>query len=131
MADVRGVLNTVKSVLPVETRPASLVGDKAYDTEPLREVLRWLRIEPRIPERGDGSRGLGVIRWAIKRTVAWLHQSKRLHTRYGRRPELHDAFTSLAAAMICFKLFCSDALSHSPDALATWESGAVGLRWAA
>lgn len=112
-ADVTEALNAVTSVPPVQgkrgrpkTRPASLVADKAYDSEPLREVLRWLGIEPRIPKRGGDSRGLGAIRWAVERTIAWLHQFKRLRTRYDRRPELHDAFTSLAAAIICWKLFC-------------------------
>lgn len=111
--DVVEAIHVVASVPPVQgkrgrpkTRPKSLVADKAYDSQDLRVLLRWLGIHPEIPKRGDDSRGLGQIRWAVERTIAWLHQFKRLRTRYDRRHDIHEAFTSLAAAIICWKLFC-------------------------
>lgn len=112
-ADVTEALNTLTSIPPVQgkrgrpkTRPDTLVADKAYDSQDLRAVLKWLGIEPQIPKRGDDSRGLGLIRWVVERTIAWLHQFKRLRVRYDRRDEIHDAFTSLAQAMICWNVFC-------------------------
>lgn len=113
IADVTEAINTVVSVPSVQgkrgrpkTRPVALVADKAYDSKDLRALLKWLGIRPEIPKRGDDSRGLGKLRWAVERTIAWLHQFKRLHIRYDRRGDIHDAFTSLAQAMICWKLFC-------------------------
>ena len=37
-------------------------------------MLRWLGIEPILPERGEDEHGLGVWRWFIERTISWLHQ---------------------------------------------------------
>jgi transposase len=36
-----------------------------------------------------------------QRTLAWLHQFRRLRLRWERRPELHRAFMHLACAFIC------------------------------
>jgi transposase len=46
--------------------------------------------------------GLGVFRWVVERTLAWLHQFRRLRTRYDRRDDIHEAFMSLGCAMICW-----------------------------
>jgi hypothetical protein len=34
--------------------------------------------------------------------LAWLHQFRRLRTRYDRRVDIHEAFMSLGCAMICW-----------------------------
>jgi transposase len=86
-------------------KPNALVADKAFDCQALRDLLRWLGIEPQIPRRGDHERGLGKVRWFIERTVSWLHQFRRLRIRWDRSPEIHQAFLSLAAAVICFRLW--------------------------
>ena len=86
-------------------KPDSLLADKAFDCEALRQVLRWLAIEPHLPHRGDDERGLGVLRWFIERTLSWLHQFRRLRIRWDRCPTVHQAFLSLAAAVICFRLW--------------------------
>jgi transposase len=51
-------------------------------------------------QSGHGS-GLGKRRWVVERTFAWLHNFRRLRTRYERLAELHQAFMSLACAVIC------------------------------
>lgn len=86
-------------------RPDRVQGDRGYDSEPLRAWLRARGIEPVLAKRNTphGS-GLGVHRWVVERTLAWLHQFRRLRCRYERRPELHDAFMSLADALICWRL---------------------------
>ena len=109
--DVKAALPTVVEVPPVRgkigrprTRPDALVADKAYDSNPLRRLLAWLGIRPDIPRRGDLSRGLGKRRWQVERTIAWLHQFRRLRIRWDRRADFHQAFVTLAASMICFRI---------------------------
>ena len=88
-------------------KPDALVADKAFDGEPLRRILRWLGIDPYIPKRGEDEHGLGTLRWFIERTLSWLHQFRRLRTRWDRKPEIHQAFLSLAAGVICYRLWIS------------------------
>jgi len=40
-------------------------------------------------------------RWIVERTLAWLHNLRRLRTRYERRPELPLAFLRLGCAVVC------------------------------
>ena len=86
-------------------KPAMVVADKAFDDESLRILLRWLGIKPVLPKRGTEEHGLGVWRWFVERTISWLHQFRRLRIRWDRRPEIHQAFLTLAAAIICYRLW--------------------------
>lgn len=47
--------------------------------------------------------GCGLGRWVVERTFAWLHNFRRLRTRYERRGDLHLhlAFLKLGATVIC------------------------------
>ena len=88
-----------------ENRPTSLLADRGYDADWLRAALRERGIKPLIPrkrKRGSGrSRDAQAgQRWPIERTNAWLHNHRRLTTRYERRDELYLAFAQLAAALI-------------------------------
>ena len=85
-------------------RPAHRYGDRGYDSEPLRRWRRALRIRPVLAKRRTphGS-GLGRYRWVVERTLAWLHQFRRLRIRYERRPDIHEAFMTLACALICWR----------------------------
>ena len=89
-------------------KPDALVADKAFDCEPLRQLLRWLGIEPVIPYRGDDEHGLGALRWFIERTLSWLHQFRRLRIRWDRNPLIHQAFLDLAAAIICYRIWINE-----------------------
>lgn len=86
-------------------KPDQLVADKAFDCQALRDILRWLGIEPVLPKRGDDDHGLGVWRWFVERTISWIHQFRRLRIRWDRNPEVHQAFLSLAAAVICYRIW--------------------------
>jgi transposase len=46
--------------------------------------------------------GLGVYRWVVERTLAWLHQFRRLRTRYDRRADIHEGFLALGCSLICW-----------------------------
>jgi hypothetical protein len=98
--DIPGV--TGKAGRP-KRKPDSLVADKAFDSEALRNSLRWLGMEPLIPHRGDEQSGLGAVRWFIERTISWFHQFRRLRIRWERSAEMHQVFLSLAATIICYR----------------------------
>lgn len=109
--DVTQLLPLIEAIPPVRgkrgrprRRPERVQGDRGYDSEPHRQQLRQRRIEPILAKRGTphGS-GLGVFRWVVERTLAWLHQYRRLRIRYERRPDIHEAFLSIGCALICFK----------------------------
>ena len=57
----------------------------------------------------DTSERLGRHRWVVERTMAWLNRFRRLTVRYGRRADIHLAFTTLGCALICLnqvRRFC-------------------------
>lgn len=83
-------------------RPERLQGDRGYDSEPQRRILRHLGIQPVLAKRNTphGS-GLGKYRWVVERTLSWFHQFRRLRVRYERRDEMHEAFLTLACVLIC------------------------------
>lgn len=85
-------------------RPKALLADRGYDAERHRRWLRARGIRPRIARRGapHGS-GLGKQRWVVERTFAWLHQMRRLRTRFERRADIHQAFLTLGCALICWR----------------------------
>jgi transposase len=82
-------------------RPLQVLGDRGYDSEPLRRELRRRNILPWLGQRGQGhGSGLGVYRWVIERTLSWLHQFRRLRVRYERRADIHQAFLTLGCIII-------------------------------
>ncbi len=84
--------------------PDRLYADRGYDSDPHRQRLRRRGIQPRLARRrtAHGS-GLGVYRWVVERTLAWLHQFKRLRIRYERRTDIHEAFLYLGCILICVR----------------------------
>ena len=46
--------------------------------------------------------GLGVYRWVVERTLAWLHQFRRLRLRWERRADIHEAFLDTGCILICW-----------------------------
>ncbi|WP_405804823.1 IS5 family transposase [Streptomyces sp. NBC_01187] len=87
-------------------RPEALLGDKGYDSNPNRKELRQRGILPVISRKGQSaSRGLSKLRYVVEQTFALLHQFKRLAVRWERRLDLHDAFVSLACALICWRRY--------------------------
>lgn len=89
--------------------PDEAYADRGYDSDDTRVLLRWLGIEPHIPKRNTqhGS-GLGKIRWVVERTISWLKGLRRMRVRYDRLRIIEDAWTTLAAAVICFRIAWND-----------------------
>ena len=75
----------------------------ATTPQPHRDRLRAQGIIAVLARRRtpNGS-GLGIYRWVVERTHAWLHRFRRLTVRYERRPEVHQAFLTLGCALICW-----------------------------
>lgn len=112
--DVTQLTRMVDAIPPVRgkrgaprRRPQAIQADRGYRSHRNRMAM-WIRnIEPIIPEdRRAGEEvhgsGLGTTRWVIERTIAWLHQHRRLRVRYERTAEIHQAFLSLGCILICF-----------------------------
>jgi len=109
--DIKRLLPLVVGVPPVGGKPGRprrkfdrVLGDRGYDSEPHRRLLRWLGIIPIFGRRrtAHGS-GLGVLRWVVERTNSWLHSFGRLRRRLDRLTELQLAFLHLACALICWR----------------------------
>ena len=78
-------------------------GDRGYDSQPHREALHRRGIKTQLAKRRtEHGSGLGRTRWVVERTLAWLHQFRRLNMRYERRACIHDAFLMLACSLICW-----------------------------
>lgn len=79
-----------------------MLADRGYDYDKYRRELRARGVKPVIARRSTAhGSGLGKERWVVERTFAWLHNLRRLRTRYERDPELHMAFMLLGCAVVC------------------------------
>jgi transposase len=107
--DVTQLLPLVDGIGPVagkvgrpRKRSDRLLADRGYDHDKYRRELRKRGVKPIIARRGaEHGSGLGKQRWVVERSFAWLHNFRRLRTRYERLPELHLAFMQLGCAVIC------------------------------
>lgn len=85
-------------------RPDRLYADRGYDYDGYRRQLRAKGITPVIARRGtDHGTGLGARRWVVEQTIALLHWFRRLRTRWEIRDDIHEAFLTLACALICWR----------------------------
>jgi len=113
--DVVELIPLVIAVPPVagkpgrpKVRPALVQGDRGYDSEPARRILRWLGIKPLLARRRtEHGSGLGATRWVVERTISWLHNFGRLRLRRDRRSDIHRAFLTLGASLICLAFVVS------------------------
>jgi transposase len=109
--DVTQLTPLIKAIPPVRgkrgrprRRPNALYADRAYDHDKYRRQVRAAGITPHIARRGvpHGS-GLGVHRWVVEQTVALLHWFRRLRIRWEIRDDIHEAFMTLACAIVCYR----------------------------
>lgn len=92
--------------------PANLVGDKAYDSDPLDAALRERGIEMIAPHRRNRTRPRtqdgrrlrrAKRRWIVERFFGWIQWKRRLLVRWEYHPENFLAFVQLSAICIFFK----------------------------
>ncbi len=91
--------------------PDALYADRGYDSDATRWLLAWLGVRPHIARRrtSHGS-GLGRVRWVVERTISWVKGLKRMRVRYDRSRVIQDAWTTLAASVVCFRILMHDNL---------------------
>jgi len=92
--------------------PDTAYADRGYDSDATRALLRWLGVEPMIAKRrAPHGSGLGKVRWVVERTISWLKGLRRMRIRYDRLIVIQEAWNTLAAATICFRILCHDCVS--------------------
>jgi transposase len=96
----------------VDEPPRRLIGDRAYDADPLDEALLELGIEMIAPHRRNRTRprtqdGRPLRRykrrWKIERLFAWLGNFRRLVVRYERHALNYLGFVHLGCALILLR----------------------------
>jgi transposase len=92
-----------------EELPERLIGDRAYDSDPLDESLRKQGIQMIAPHKSNRTKPAtqdGRVlrrykrRWKVERLFAWLQNFRRIHVRHDRSLENYFAFVLLGCMII-------------------------------
>jgi len=112
--EVKLVEQTLDNML-IDEAPELLIGDKAYDSDPLDERLRRERgVELVAPHKANRKKeptqdGRALRRykrrWKVERLFAWLHNFRRLVVRYERHAMNFLGFVHLGCLMILMRQF--------------------------
>lgn len=99
----------------LEKAPQRLIGDKAYDSDPLDERLQRERnVELIAPHRDNRRRPPSQYgralrryrrRWHVERLFAWPHNFRRIVTRYDYYPMNYLGFVQLGCLVILMRQF--------------------------
>lgn len=98
----------------VDQMPEKLIGDRAYDSDPLDERLADLGVELIAPHKSnrqkqktqDGRKLRRYKRrWKIERFFAWLFNYRRCVVRYEYKEQNFKAIILLACIMILLKSY--------------------------
>jgi len=93
----------------IKKNPERLIGDKAYDSDPLDERLRKRRIKmisphrerrKKIPTQDGRQLRRYCKRWRVERLFAWIHNFRRCVVRYEYKAENYLGFVQLACVII-------------------------------
>jgi transposase len=105
---------TLASAFLRERHPERLIGDKAYDSDPLDEILLERGIEMRSPhterenrkkKRSQDGRKLRRYkrRWKVERLFAWLQNFRRLVVRYEYKDQNFLGMAQLGCIVILLR----------------------------
>ena len=98
----------------VATLPARLIGDRAYDSDPLDAFLRELGIAMIAPHRRNRTKpptqdGRSLRRykrrWKVERLFAWLGNFRRLVVRYEYHAANYLGFVHLGCILILLRQY--------------------------
>jgi len=98
----------------IEAKPENLIGDRAYDSDPLDEELRNDGIEMIAPHRSNrrkpdtqDRRRLSryMRRWLVERFFAWIQWQRRLLVRWEYHPRNFLGFIQLACLIVLLRQF--------------------------
>lgn len=119
-SEVRLALETIDAVsvpdrpLHPKKRAGTLVADKGYDAQWLRDAIRDRNIKPKIPKRRKKGQAdephynqaiteFYRTRWIVERTISWLSSYRRLIVRWEHDDEVYQAFVTIACMLICLR----------------------------
>ena len=97
-----------------DERPEHLIGDKAYDSDPLDEELAEQGVEMIAPHRDNRTKaptqdGRALRRykrrWKVERLFAWLQNYRRLIVRHDYKIENFLGFVHLGCILILLKSY--------------------------
>ena len=105
------VVGTLKQSFLRRQLPKILIGDKAYDSDPLDRELAVMGIDmvsphhPRRRRKTQDGRKLRRYkrRWKVERLFAWIFRFRRLVTRYEQKAENFLGLLQLACAQILWR----------------------------
>src|SRR2546427_3036425 len=92
----------------IEAKPENLIGDRAYDSDPLDAELRKDGIEMIAPHRCNRSKpptqdrrrlSRYMRRWLVERFFAWIQSQRRILVRWASTPTISLALSSLPASL--------------------------------
>jgi transposase len=105
------VVGTLKKSFLRKQLPKILIGDRAYDSDPLDAELAAMGVEmiapphPRRRNKLPDGRKLRRYkrRWKVERLFAWIFRSRRLVTRYEEKAQNYLGLLQLACAQILWR----------------------------
>ena len=95
-----------------DERPGKIIGDKAYDSDPLDAELKKLDIELIAPHKANRKKAQTQDgrclrryrrRWKIERLFAWLGNFRRIVVRYEYHADNYLGFVYLACIVILLR----------------------------
>ena len=98
----------------IEAKPENLIGDRAYDSDPLDEELRNNGIEMIAPHRSNRSKpptqdrrrlSRYMRRWLVERFFAWIQWQRRILVRWEYHAQNFLGFVQLACLVVLFRRF--------------------------
>ena len=98
----------------IEAKPENLIGDRAYDSDPLDDALRRDGIEMIAPHRCNRSKpptqdrrrlSRYMRRWLVERFFAWIQWQRRILVRWEYHAQNFLGFVQLACLVILFRRF--------------------------
>ena len=112
-AENRLVQQLFDFMLPTESPPSRVVGDKAYDSDALDAEMRERGVEMISPHRKNRRRDTRTQdgrplrryarRWTVERTISWFQNFRRLCIRWERSALLLQGFLHFTCALILVK----------------------------
>jgi hypothetical protein len=96
----------------IEAKPENLIGDRAYDSDPLDQVLRQDGIEMIAPHRSNRTKPPTQDRRRLRRFLrrcerffAWFQWQRRILVRWEYHPENFLGFVQLTCLVVLFRRF--------------------------
>jgi transposase len=98
----------------IKEKPKRIIGDMAYDSDPLDQTLRKKKIKMIAPHRRNRKKTKTqdgrelrryCRRWKIERLFAWIQNYRKCVTRYEYHAKNYLGFVQLACVLIMLKTF--------------------------